>query len=225
EIYNFRALREKLEAAGHCFRSGSDSEVISHGHEEWGTAALGMFDGMFAYAHMEEKSDCLTLVRDRLGIKSLYYAQFDGALIFACEIKAILAYPGFARRLNRAAVWSYLNFRYVVGEQTFFEGVYQLAPGHRLTATRRGVQIDQYWEIPHDRETLELDDQTAIAQTRDKLRQAVSQRMVSDVPFGAYLSGGVDSSLVVALMAQERGSAIKTYSIGFEEQGYNEFEY
>lgn len=225
EIYNFRALRAELEAAGHVFRSGSDCEVIGHGHERWGNAMLGKLDGMFAFALVDETSDTLMLVRDRLGIKPLYYAEFDGALIFASEVKAILAYPGFPRRLNRGAVTSYLNFRYVVGEQTFFEGIRQLSPGHWLRVTRQGVQARQYWDVPHEPETLQVDDETAVAEVREHLRRAVSQRMISDVPFGAYLSGGVDSSLVVALMAQQHDTAIKTYSIGFEEEGYNEFEY
>lgn len=225
EMYNFGQLRPELEAAGHRFRTGSDCEIAVHGHEQWGADVVSRLEGMFAYALVDERSETLTLVRDRLGIKPLYYAEFDGALLFASEIKAILAYPGFVRRMNVAAASSYLNFRYVVGEQTFFEGVSQLAPGHRLIASRDGFRIERYWQIPADEDTLHLDDNRAIELTTEKLRAAVEQRMISDVPFGAYLSGGVDSSVVVAMMAQQQATPVKTYCTGFEEDGYNEFEY
>jgi asparagine synthase (glutamine-hydrolysing) len=225
EIYNFQSLRDELRAAGHHFKTGSDSEVVLHGHRHWGKAAITRLDGMFAYAHVDEATRRLILARDRLGIKPLYYAQFDGALLFASEPKALLAYPGFPKRLNKAAVGSYLDYRYVVGEQTFFEGIRQLPAGHQLIVEDGNVRIERYWEIPADAETLDLDDSTAIAHVTESLARAVEARLVSDVPFGAYLSGGLDSSLVVALMARRHSSPIKTYSTGFEEDGYNEFPF
>jgi len=226
EIYNFETVRAELQAHGHNFKTGSDSEVVLHGHRQWGTAATTRFDGMFAYAFVDETAQRLVLTRDRLGIKPLYYAEYDGALLFASEPKAILAYPGFPKRLNRAAIGSYLDYRYVVGEQTFFDGITQLLPGHRLVVEAGGSpRIERYWEIPADRETLELDDATAIAMVTETLDRAVEARLVADVPFGAYLSGGLDSSLVVALMAKKHSFPIKTYSTGFEEDGYNEFPY
>lgn len=226
EIYNFKAVRAELQTLGHHFKTGSDSEVVLHGHRHWGAAATARFDGMFAYAFIDEAASRLILARDRLGIKPLYYAEFDGALLFASEPKAILAYPGFPKQLNRAAVGSYLDYRYVVGQQSFFDGISQLAPGHRLVVEGGGSpRVEQYWELPADRETLHFDDQSAIAEVTESLDRAVEARLVADVPFGAYLSGGLDSSLVVALMAKKHPFPIKTYSTGFEEDGYNEFPY
>src|SRR5690606_22503395 len=144
------------------------------------------FDGMFAYAYIDEVAKRLVLARDRLGIKPLYYAEFDGALLFASEPKAILAYTGFPKRLNKAAVGSYLDYRYVVGDQTFFEGIRQLPAGHRLIVEDGSSRIEQYWEIPADAETLDLDDTSAIARVTESLARAVEARLISDVPFGAY---------------------------------------
>lgn len=225
EIYNFRELREELRTFGHQFRTGSDSEVIVHAHEQWGERAIERLDGMYAYAYVDETLQRLVLGRDRLGIKPLYYAQFDGSLIFASEIKALLCYPHFPRRLQLDAVASYLDYRYVVGDRTFFEGIRQVPPGHRLIADPRGVRLEQYWELPHEAETLAVNDTIATATVLDKLQHAVKQRLVADVPLGAYLSGGLDSSLIVALMARQSSTGVRTYSTGFEEEGYNEFAY
>lgn len=228
EIYNFEPLRERLSGLGHSFRTSGDCETVVQAHAQWGDDAVDHFNGMFAYALMDERADRLVLVRDRLGIKPLYFAQTDHALIFASEIKALLAYPGMEKELDVSAVSSYLNFRYVVGERTFFKGISQLQPGHILTATRGGgggVSIRPYWSIPHESELMTCTAEQAVVQVREALADSVRERMISDVPFGSYLSGGVDSSAIVALMAQRAREPVKTYSIGFEEEGYNEFDY
>jgi asparagine synthase (glutamine-hydrolysing) len=146
-------------------------------------------------------------------------------LLFASEIKAILAYPGFPRRLNSRAISSYLDFRYTVGTETFFADVSALAPGHTLIFDRDGLRIRPYWEPPHEPELHDPGAAQAIRSTFDRLQAAVQQRMISDVPVGAYLSGGLDSSIIVALMAEQTDHPVQTFTIGFPDDGYNEFGY
>jgi asparagine synthase (glutamine-hydrolysing) len=225
EIYNYRDLAPELETAGHVFRTGSDSEVALHGHEEWGGDAVKRLLGMFAYAIVDEDTRSLTLVRDHLGIKPLYWTVFDNCILFASEIKAILAYPGFETSLNESAISSYLHFRYVINEQTFFKNIHEIPPGHQLVGTPDGISIEPYWEIPHEKDLEDRGERFYIEHVKETIDSAVRYRMMSDVPIGAFLSGGVDSSLIVALMARHSKSPINTFSTGFREEGYNEFYY
>jgi asparagine synthase (glutamine-hydrolysing) len=222
EIYNYRALRRELEARGHRFSSQSDTEVIAHLYEEHGLDFLTYLRGMFAVAVWDARRGRLVLGRDRLGIKPLFYAEHDGQLSFGSEIKAILA-TGIPRRLDPVALHDYLSFDYVPGPLTMFEGIQRLQPGHRLVWEGR-TTVERYWDLPDGGEAQpDVEDRGALAgQLRGRLEDAVSAAMVSDVPVGAFLSGGLDSSLVVALMAQLSDRPIQTYSIGFRESSYDE---
>lgn len=221
EIYNHRELRQALSE--HPFRSESDCEPILAAHRAWGDDAPTRLRGMFAYAYYDHSAGRLTLVRDRLGVKPLYWTRADGWLLFASEPKALLAHPGVGARLDREAVRSYLSFRYPLGDRTFYEGIHALEPGHRLVADARGVRVEQWWSIPKGTTEGALEDH--VEAVREELARSVSLRLQSDVPLGAYLSGGVDSSAIVGLAARERGVGLRTYTIGFADEDYNEFRY
>ncbi|SFR83365.1 XrtA/PEP-CTERM system amidotransferase [Sphingomonas jatrophae] len=226
EIYNFRAVRAELEAHGHVFRTASDTEVILHGWRQWGPDCLDRFDGMFAFA-LHDADLGLFLARDRLGVKPLHYAELgDGTLLFASELKGILAHPRFRSTPDPRAIEDYLAFGYVPDDACFVAGVRKLPAGHRLLV-RRDLPLPEpqrWWDVSFaDRATgsaAALEEELA-----DLLRQAVRSRMVADVPLGAFLSGGVDSSGVVALMAEASGQAVETCSIGFAEAGHDESRY
>ncbi|MCB0216615.1 MAG: asparagine synthase (glutamine-hydrolyzing) [Chloroflexi bacterium] len=222
EIYNFRALRAELVARGHDFVTHSDTEVIAHLYEEQGLDFARSLQGMFAIAVWDARRGRLVLVRDRLGIKPLFYAEHDGQLRFASEIKALLA-AGLPRRLDPVALHDYLSFDYVPGPNTMFEGISRLQAGHRLIWDGR-LTIERYWDLPGSTppEPIVDDTRALSAQLRTRLDDAVAANMVSDVPVGAFLSGGLDSSLVVALMARQSDRPVQTHSIGFREASYNE---
>ncbi|MDQ4087394.1 MAG: amidotransferase 1, exosortase A system-associated [Pseudomonadota bacterium] len=227
EIYNFREVRAELEAKGHIFRTESDSEVILAGWRQWGPDCLSRFNGMFALAIYDADADALFLARDRLGVKPLFLAQLsDGALIFASELKGLLAHPRLRRTPNPRAVDDYLAFGYVPDDTSIIEGVCKLPAGHYLLA-RRGRPVPRpvlYWDVefssPSDRPLAALEEEM-----EERLREAVRSRMVADVPLGAFLSGGVDSSAVVAFMAEASRSAVETCSIGFDEADHDETRY
>ncbi len=224
EIYNFREVRSELEAQGHVFRSESDTEVILAAWRQWGPDCLSRFNGMFAFALYDADKDCLFLARDRLGVKPLFHAQLsDGALIFASELKGLLAHPRFRRTVNPQALDDYLGLGYVPDHSSLVEGVSKLPAGHFLLL-RRGRPVPsptKWWELDftsRDRRPVrkleeELD---------ERLGAAVRSRMVADVPLGAFLSGGVDSSAVVAFMAESSRHAVETCSIGFEDADHDE---
>jgi asparagine synthase (glutamine-hydrolysing) len=232
EIYNFRGLREKLAAAGHRLRTRGDTEVIAHLAEELDAAAVARsLDGMFAFAVWDERRERLMLGRDRLGKKPLYYWCSPSVFVFGSEIKAVLAHPAVARELDEDALPAYLTFGYVPTPRTFFRGVRSLPPGHVLTIQPGGEpSIERYWAPPLATSRHGTDGEislgTAASELRIRLEAAVRKRLVSDVPLGAFLSGGLDSSMLVALMARMVDRPVQTFTIGFEDRdGFDERPY
>ncbi len=223
EIYNFLELRRELEEQGFAFRSRSDTEVIVQGYRRWGADVFSRLRGMFAIAIWDTAERRLILARDRVGKKPLYYALHDGCLVFGSEIKAILAFPGIPRRPNLEAIHHYLTLQYVPSPWTAFEGIHKLPPAHTLVLEARGEpKLAAYWSLPDPRSTRPRPRAELIAELVEQLREAVRLRLISDVPLGAFLSGGVDSSAVVAMMAQAGAGRVKTFSIGFREAEYDE---
>ena len=227
EIYNFAEVRAELEAKGHVFRTDSDTEVILHGYRQWGEACVERLHGMFAFALFDARAQSLWLVRDRLGVKPLYYAQLsDGSLIFGSELKSLLAHPLLRRAPDLAAVEDFMAFGYVPDDACIVAGVRKLKAGHtlRLVRGRPVPQPQRYWDVSfaeRSRAKPEALEEELVA----LMRQAVRSRMVSDVPLGAFLSGGVDSSSVVALMAEASNQAVKTCTIGFDVASLDESAY
>ncbi|MBI2139346.1 asparagine synthase (glutamine-hydrolyzing) [Candidatus Woesearchaeota archaeon] len=224
EIYNFRDIRDELISLGYSFSSASDTEVILSAYRQWGIECIQRFNGMFAFGLYDGRKQKLFLVRDRLGKKPLYYSIVDGALIFASEIKAILRYPHFVAEPNWKAISSYLSFRYVLGKDSFFSRIVKVLPGHYLEISGGKIDEKEYWDIPLVAKKGDRGIAYYKASIREKLTRAVKLRMVSDVPLGAYLSGGLDSSIIVALMAQLTGK-VRTYSVAFDVEGYDELQY
>ncbi|HEX9946922.1 MAG TPA: XrtA/PEP-CTERM system amidotransferase [Allosphingosinicella sp.] len=224
EIYNFREVRAQLEALGHSFRTESDTEVILASWRQWGPDCLSRFNGMFAFALYDGDEDVLFLARDRLGVKPLYWATLpDDALVFASELKGLLAHPLLRRSPSRSAVEDYLGLGYVPDDSCMVDGARKLAGGHYLLV-RRGRVVPKpvkWWDVdfsnPSRASAKALEEELV-----ERLQSAVRSRMVADVPLGAFLSGGVDSSAVVALMAEASRSAVETCSIGFAEAGHDE---
>lgn len=223
EIYNYPALRAELEAGGHRFRTRSDTEVLVHLYEDRGERLVEQLRGMFAFAIWDRRRRRLLLARDRVGIKPLYIYRDAEKLLFASEPKAILAYPGFKPELDHAALEDYLAYGVVPGPRSIFQGITKLPPGHTLVAEpgRLGAAPRRYWRLKFEPdETLTAEDwQDAV---RAKFDEAVRVHMIADVPVGAFLSGGLDSSMVVATASRQTGSPLQTFSIGFEEDGYSE---
>ena len=224
EIYNFAEHHQWLIARGHQFRSRTDTEVIIHLYEELGVRCLERLRGMFAFAIWDERKRCLFLARDRLGMKPLFYHLDGKQMLFASEAKAILAYPGFVREPDHTAIDNFIALGNVPGPLSAFKGIHKLPPAHYLLAADGKVQIRRYWRLTFTPK-LELSDEEASVQIVDRLTEAVRLRMVSDVPIGAFLSGGIDSSSIVALMAKLGTGPVKTFSIGFEESAYDETTY
>jgi asparagine synthase (glutamine-hydrolysing) len=227
EIYNFGALMEELQALGHTFRTHCDTEVIVHAWEQWGEACVARMRGMFAFAIWDRNQQTLFLARDRLGIKPLHYAFLDnGLLAFGSELKSVLAVPGLKREIDPRAVEDYFAYGYVPEPRTIFKGAHKLNPGHTLTL-RVGQPVPapvKYWDVPfvpHAPMDMQELEQELIA----RLREAVQSHMVADVPLGAFLSGGVDSSAIVAMMASQDGPPVNTCSISFNDRDYDESEY
>jgi asparagine synthase (glutamine-hydrolysing) len=225
EVYNYLALREQLAGRGHTFRSRTDTEVVVHLYDEEGLDFLHQLDGMFAFAVWDTKRRRLLLARDRLGIKPLCYARASGLLLFASEAKAILASGLVQTAPNIDAIVSYLGYRHPVWPSTMFDGIELLPAGHYLVAEDGEVTTSRYWDLDVPEEREDRGEAFYIEQTRDLLKQAVHKRLMSDVPLGAYLSGGLDSSVVVALMAEEMGDRLKTYSIGFDDDEASELPF
>ncbi|MGK5061713.1 asparagine synthase (glutamine-hydrolyzing) [Janthinobacterium sp. LB3P112] len=226
EIYNFQPLREQLIALGHTFKTASDTETIVHAYVQWGEACVRHFRGMFAFAIWDARHDRLFIARDPFGKKPLFLYEHAGGLLFASEIKALLAVPGVAVEADEAAIWDYFAYRYVPGPATLFQGIRKLAPGSTLT-WENGVLREQVYFTPADsrpRVTAPLP-ADPVATFLDKLDESVRIRMISDVPFGAFLSGGIDSSAVVALMSRHTELPVKTFSVGFKEGGFSELAY
>lgn len=226
EIYNFQELRTQLTARGHRFRTGTDTEVVVHLYEEYGVSCLAHLRGMFAFAVWDAVRGQLFAARDRFGKKPLVYAKTSSALVFGSEIKAITAHPAMAIAPNYAAIDAYLTYQYVPSPLTAFVGISKLPPAHFLLCTKTGaMRVERYWSPPASVATTTASLEELEAELVRQLREAVRLRMVSDVPLGAFLSGGVDSSAIVALMAQESTTPVRTFSIGFQEEAYNELPF
>jgi asparagine synthase (glutamine-hydrolysing) len=227
EIYNYQALIPELTRLGHVFRTKSDTEVIVHAWEAWGEACVERFRGMFAFALWDRNRETLFLARDRLGVKPLYYAVLgDGQLVFGSELKALAVHPGLARELDPLAIEDYFAFGYIPEPRTIYRMARKLAPGHTLTI-RRGEPVPaprEYWDV---RFTLDnpIGEADAQAEFLERLRESVRLRMISEVPLGAFLSGGVDSSAVVATMAGVSEQPVNTCSISFSDAAYDESAY
>jgi len=227
EVYNYREIREELTGLGHAFRGGSDTEVMLASFREWGVEdAVRRFIGMFAFALWDSGTRKLTLVRDRLGIKPIYIARLPGMLLFASELKAFLAYPEFPREVDRSAIQYFLEFQYVPGPHSIYRNVEKVLPGHIVELGQQGEFTDRlYWDLfdhwgkAGGRKRTEGECEEELS---DLLDSSIRYRMISDVPLGAFLSGGIDSSLVVALMRKAASGPVKTFSIGFRESGYDE---
>lgn len=226
EVYNALELRAELEAKGHSFRGHSDTEVIVEGCVAWGVAAcIKRLNGMFALAIWDREERVLSLVRDRCGIKPLYWGKFGSLFLFGSELKSLRAHPGWQAEVDRDALSGYMRHGYIAAPYSIYRGVQKLEPGHILTVNAAGIiSISCYWDIRAiaRRPAVRVDPQEAVEQLDTLLRDAVQRCMLSDVPLGAFLSGGIDSSTVVALMQRASTQPVRTFTIGFEDARYNE---
>ena len=224
EIYNFRELREELEAKGHAFRSKTDTEVIVHLYEEYGHQCVLMLRGMFAFAIWDSSSRTLFLARDRTGKKPLYYRHTPDSFIFGSEIKAVLCDDSAETKPDQVAIHHYLTYQDVPSPWTAFEGIRKLPPAHVMTLRDGRAEMRRYWKLSYLPKHMMSEEEIGDEVVR-RLAEAVKIRLVSDVPLGAFLSGGIDSSAVVALMAREASRPVKTFAVGFGEKDYNELKY
>ncbi|MBS0614014.1 MAG: asparagine synthase (glutamine-hydrolyzing) [Proteobacteria bacterium] len=226
EIYNFQALREELIALGYAFQTRSDTETILNAYAAWGEQCVSRFRGMFAFAIWDAPRNRVFIARDRFGKKPLFFHERDGLILFASEIKAVLAFPGVEAALDREQLGPYLTYRYVPGPATLFRGIRKLMPGS-LAVIEGGRVSERRYYSPPDRAALVGPrlDADPVGSFLDILRESVRIRMIADVPFGAFLSGGVDSSAVVALMSEHSSLPVKTFSVGFSDAGYSELTY
>src|SRR5271166_2996904 len=225
EIYNFRELRKELEARGHRFRTNADTEVIVHLYEDLGADCVHKLRGMFAFALFDERHRRLLLARDRLGKKPLHYALSDGNLLFGSEIKAILAAAPELSQVNSQALLQYFYFGYIPDPVTAFSAIQKLPPGHILEFEQGEARVRQYWDLPEYGTYSPASEEECLDQLEAKLTEAVRIRLIADVPLGALLSGGTDSSTIVALMAKASPGSVKTFSIGFQQADFNEAPY
>ncbi|UCF82789.1 MAG: asparagine synthase (glutamine-hydrolyzing) [Desulfobacteraceae bacterium] len=226
EVYNFVALRKELQKRGYRFKSASDTEVILKAYLEWGDDCLQEFIGMFAIAIWDRRKRHFFLARDRLGIKPVYYYYDEQTFLFASELKALMALNGFKHEINHSMLPLFLHYQYIPAPHTIFKNTYKLLPGQQLIFDGKHINPQTYWRLPQLGETNVSDRFKSEDYCLDKLdvllTQAVSDRLVSDVPLGALLSGGIDSSIVVALMQKVNPNPVRTFSIGFKEKTYNE---
>ena len=228
EIYNHADTRALLESAGHRYLTRSDTETIVHAYEQWGDDCVHQFRGMFAFAIWDAPKRRLLLARDRLGVKPLYWARTGDRLLFASEIKAILESGLIAPTPNESLIPELLATRSTAGAETLFRGIFKLLPGHRLVFAGGTIRIDKYWDLPlngPDPELEALGDDALVERFRDLLQESVRLRLMADVPLGMFLSGGIDSSAVAALMSREINRPIETFSVAFAEREFSELEY
>ena len=226
EIYNHAELRETLLAKGHQYKTHSDTETIVHLYEEYGRDCVKHLRGMFAFAIWDAGKQKLFIARDRLGIKPLYYRLTPEWLVFGSEIKVILRYPGVQAAFHREGLPEYLAFGYLSGEETLYQGIRKLMPGHTMEVGHDGkLRIDAYWDLSLEGEDSGHDESYYVRTYREMLEQAVNSHLMSDVPLGVFLSGGVDSSAVAALMTKIRKAPIESFSVGYTEQAYSELPY
>ncbi|MCK5696601.1 MAG: amidotransferase 1, exosortase A system-associated [Gammaproteobacteria bacterium] len=227
EIYNFKELTQQLKAKGYRFQTHSDTETIVHAWEEWGERCVDHLRGMFAFAIYDKKADQLFLARDRLGIKPLFYALTDdGYLLFGSELKVLLEHPSFKKNMDITGIEDYCALGYIPEPKTIYKNVHKLPSGYRLLLKRGQKQLSpiQYWEIPFT-ENSSITESQASEELVERLKEAVDIRMIAEVPLGAFLSGGVDSSGVVAMMSQLQDDPVNTCSISFDDKQFNESEY
>ena len=221
ELYEFGALRQELAAAGHAVPGTGDTSVIPHLYEEYGVGFVARLHGMFAIALWDVRRRRLVLARDRIGKKPLLWTQLpDGGIAFASELKALLRLPDVRRDIDLAAVDAYLALRYVPGSQTPLHDVHKLAPGHLLVWEGGRIQVQRWWQL--EPEPASLSDEDWLERVREEVRAAVRRRLVADVPLGALLSGGIDSSIVVGLMAEASSEPVRTFTVGFPDKRYDE---
>jgi asparagine synthase (glutamine-hydrolysing) len=225
EIYNFAEIRTELEGLGHRFRTHTDTEAIVHAYEQWGDRAVDRFRGMFAFALWDQPRRRLLLVRDRIGVKPLYYSVYNGGLTFASEIKAILEDPDVARAWSPDAIDAYLTLQYVPCPRTIYRDIRKLPPAHLLVAQDGHVSIRPYWDLTFTGDGDPSKEDEYLDRLDALVTESVRLRLLSDVPLGAFLSGGIDSSIVVAAMAETSSAPVVTTSVGFDEGAFNELEY
>ncbi|MCC7264391.1 MAG: asparagine synthase (glutamine-hydrolyzing) [Candidatus Latescibacteria bacterium] len=224
EIYNYLQLRQELEAQGHVFRTHSDTETLLHLYEQEGPAGVARLRGMFAFALWDQRQQTLMLARDRLGKKPLYYAHRAAGLTFASELKALLCDPAVDRSIDRQAIDEYLSFLFIPQPRTIYQQVKKLPPATYALYRGGQLEIHEYWTVRYEEVGAPRIEESA-EQLDHLLREAVALRLLADVPVGAFLSGGLDSSLVVALMQQVAGTQVRTFSIGFRESSFNELDH
>ena len=225
EIYNFQELRRELSAKGHTFASQSDSEVIIHGYEEYGIDILNKLQGMFAFAIYDQKKKSIFLARDRVGIKPLYYYLKDGKLVFASEIKAILENKEIDVALNHQALYDYIGFEFVPAPATMFADIHKMPAGHYLVVKDGQGELRQYWDLSFQQQRTWSTYDDAVEQLRDLLDVSVKSHLISDVPLGVFLSGGLDSSTLVAMMRRHISGPLKTFTIGYHDKSFSELDY
>jgi asparagine synthase (glutamine-hydrolysing) len=226
EIYNFAEVRAELIAHGHRFRTGSDTEIIVHGYEQWGERCVDRFRGMFAFAVWDANQRRLLLARDRLGVKPLYYAELPGeGLVFGSEIKSLLEDPSVPRDWRPEAIDAYLTLLYVPAPGTVYRAVRKLPPAHVLVADGQGIRISRYWDLEFTGTGAAKREEEYLEELDALLREAVGLRLISDVPLGAFLSGGIDSSTVVAYMKEASGTPPVTMAVGFNDREFDEVEH
>lgn len=224
EIYNFAEIRKSLTARGHKFSGCGDTEVILAGLQEWGHAVVDRFIGMFSLVYWDAHEQQLSLVRDRIGVKPLYFGWDGRTFCFASELKALLSFSHLKPEMDLGSVGEFLQYGYIAGDRSIFRNVYKLAPGHRLTLRRKGdPDISSYWSVLDALESPSTESEGALEERLDELMaDAFRYRMVSDVPVGVFLSGGVDSSLVTAILARDSNRSLRTFTIGFSDEQHNE---
>ena len=219
EIYNFMEIRKELEDRGHQFLLQSDTEVILHAYQQWGTDCIDRFIGMFSIVILDRTKNELLLIRDRAGMKPLYYFDDGNVFLFASELKAFYPHPSFSKRINERALSAYFKYGYVPAPLSIFDHVHKLMPGHYLKydITKRSLQISKYWDVLdyYNKPNLDISYQEAKDQLEGILKSAFNYRMIADVPVGVFLSGGFDSAGVTALLQKERTDKLKTFTIGF----------
>ncbi|HKO62557.1 MAG TPA: asparagine synthase (glutamine-hydrolyzing) [Pyrinomonadaceae bacterium] len=226
EIYNYRDLQSELGALGHQLQTNSDTETIVHLYEEYGPACVDSLRGMFAFALWDDREKKLFIARDRVGKKPLYYSVTrQGTLVFGSELKSLLQHPEVTREINPNAIDAYFSLGYVPDPLTIFQNIEKLPPGHHLTFQDGRLSIERYWDFKYDTNGNGHSAVDYLDELRALLDESVRIRLISDVPLGAFLSGGIDSSAVVALMARNLDQPVKTFSIGFKEDSYNELKY
>lgn len=223
EIYNYKSLREELSGYGHIFRTASDTETILYAYKQWGIDCLNHFNGMFGLALWDKNLKTMFVARDRLGIKPVYYYSNKQRFAVASELKALLKFPYIDRKINYSAVSDYFETRYILGPNSIFQDIYKLEPGHYLVIRKNGITNEKYWETPVYTGCFANDSEELVVENLDRiLNNVVEQYLVSDVPVGSFLSGGVDSSLVTALAQRHSENNIKTFTIGFKDKKFDE---